>query len=100
MILVRPEEIVFLSVDGETVHVTTVDRTLVASASSMDQLEQSLAGFDFFRAHRGYLVNLRRVSEVVPLNNRTYELVMKDLRKSRVPVSRRKAVELRGLLGF
>ena len=32
--------------------------------------------------------------------NRTYELVMKDDRRSRVPVSRRKAVELRDLLGF
>ena len=32
--------------------------------------------------------------------NRTYELVMKDVRRSRVPVSRRKAVELRDLLGF
>ncbi len=47
-----------------------------------------------------YLVNLKYVDEVVPMFNRTYELVMKDDRRSRVPVSRRKAVELRDLLGF
>ncbi|MHB0978962.1 MAG: LytR/AlgR family response regulator transcription factor [Thermoleophilia bacterium] len=100
MVLVRIEEIAYLSVDGETVHVATGDETLVAMAPSMDQLEQSLAGSDFFRAHRSFLVNLRKVAEVVPLNNRTYELVMKDRRGSRVPVSRRKAVELRDMLGF
>lgn len=100
MVLVRIEEVVYLSVDGETVHVATGDETLVAMAPSMDQLEQSLAPSDFFRTHRSYLVNLRMVAEVVPLNNRTYELVMKDRKGSRVPVSRRKAVELRDLLGF
>lgn len=100
MVLVRIEEIAYLSVDGETVHVATGDETLVAIAPSMDQLEQSLTGSDFFRAHRSFLVNLRKVAEVVPLNNRTYELVMKDRRGSRVPVSRRKAVELRDMLGF
>lgn len=100
MVLVRIEEVAYLSVDGETVHVATGEETLVALAPSMDQLEQSLSGSDFFRAHRSFLVNLRKVAEVVPLNNRTYELVMKDRRGSRVPVSRRKAVELRDLLGF
>ncbi len=100
MILVRVEDIVYLRVDGETVHVATDDAAMVATASSMDQMEQSLAGLDFFRAHRGYLVNLRKIREVVPRDNRTYELVMKDRRASRVPVSRRKAVELREILGF
>ncbi|MHB1343231.1 MAG: LytR/AlgR family response regulator transcription factor [Thermoleophilia bacterium] len=100
LVLVRIEEVAYLSVDGETVHVATGDENLVAMAPSMDQLEQSLCGSDFFRAHRSYLVNLRKVAEVVPLNNRTYELVMNDRRGSRVPVSRRKAVELRDLLGF
>jgi two-component system LytT family response regulator len=100
MILVRPDDVSFFSVEGEIIRVTTADQTLVAIAPSMDQLEQTLTDLDFFRVHRGYLVNLRRVAEVVPLNNRTYELVMRDRRGSRVPVSRRKAVELRDLLGF
>ncbi|MCZ7663654.1 MAG: LytTR family transcriptional regulator DNA-binding domain-containing protein [Thermoleophilia bacterium] len=43
---------------------------------------------------------MRFVDEVVPMFNRTYELVMRDVSRSRVPVSRRKAVELRELLGF
>lgn len=100
MILVRVEDIVYLSVQGETVHVNTADEELVAMAASMDQLEQSLQDLGFFRTHRGYLVNLRKVAEVVPLNNRTYELVVKDRKASKVPVSRRKAVELREVLGF
>jgi len=100
MVPARLEDIVYLRVDGETVYVCTGDETLVAVAPSMDQLEQSLTDTGFFRAHRSYLVNLRRVAEVALLSNRTYELVMNDAQGSRVPVSRRKAVELRGLLGF
>ena len=100
MVLVTVEDIAYLTVDGETVHVFTADESYEALASSLDQLEQGLAPANFFRAHRAYLVNLRYVHEVVPMFNRTYELVMKDARRSRVPVSRRKAVELRDLLGF
>lgn len=100
MVPARLEDIVYLRVAGETVYVRTGDETLVAVAPSMDQLEQGMTGAGFFRAHRSYLVNLRRVAEVALLSNRTYELVMNDARGSRVPVSRRKAVELRGLLGF
>lgn len=100
MVPARVEDIVYLRVDGETVYVRTGDETLVALAPSMDQLEQSMTGTGFFRAHRSYLVNLRKVAEVALLSNRTYELVMNDAQGSRVPVSRRKAVELRGLLGF
>lgn len=100
MVLVAVEDIAYLTVDGETVYVFTGDDSFVALAPSLDQLEQGLAGANFFRTHRGYLVNLRYVDEVVPMFNRTFELVMKDARRSRVPVSRRKAVELRDLLGF
>jgi DNA-binding LytR/AlgR family response regulator len=100
MILVAVEDIAFINVEGEIVHVFTADECYVALAPSLDQLEKGLAGANFFRGHRSYLVNLTYVAEVVPMFNRTYELVMKDARRSRVPVSRRKAVELRGLLGF
>jgi DNA-binding LytR/AlgR family response regulator len=100
MILVAVEDIAFINVEGEIVHVFTENDSYVALAPSLDQLEKGLAGADFFRTHRSYLVNLTYVAEVVPMFNRTYELVMKDARRSRVPVSRRKAVELRELLGF
>lgn len=100
MVLVAVDDIAYLTVDGETVYVFTGDDSFVALAPSLDQLEQGLAGAHFFRTHRGYLVNLHYVDEVVPMFNRTFELVMKDARRSRVPVSRRKAVELRDLLGF
>ncbi|MCL5942569.1 MAG: LytTR family transcriptional regulator, partial [Actinobacteria bacterium] len=100
MVLLDVEEIAFFRVEGETIHVITAGDSAVALAPSLDQLEAGLSGAWFFRAHRSYLVNLRFVDEVVPMFNRTYELVMKDARRSRVPVSRRKAVELRELLGF
>ncbi len=100
MVLIDVEDIAFMRVEGETIHIMTADDTAVALAASLDQVEGGLSGSRFFRAHRSFLVNLRFVDEVVPMFNRTYELVMKDVSRSRVPVSRRKAVELRELLGF
>ncbi len=100
MILVGVGDIIFLSVQGEMVYVHTSGDAYVALAPSLDQLEQGLRSQRFFRTHRSYLVNLRQVDEVIPLFNRTFELVMRDSRHSRVPVSRRKAVELRDLVGF
>jgi two-component system response regulator LytT len=100
MVLVGVGDIAYLTVEGETVYAFTEGDSFVALAPSLDQLEQGLAGANFFRTHRRYLVNLKYIDEVVPMFNRTFELVMKDDRRSRVPVSRRKAVELRDRLGF
>jgi len=58
--------------------------------------EESWAPFGFVRVHRGYLVNLRRVIELRPDLNGTGIAVLDDGEK--VPVSRRKRVELRRTL--
>ena len=54
----------------------------------------------FFRTHRAFLVNLRRVKEILPHYNGTCTLVVDDASKSEVPVSRTQAKQLKVLLGI
>lgn len=100
MVLIATEDIVYVQVEREEVNIFTREDRYEAMVSSLDGLERALDASSFFRTHRNYLVNLRHVSEVVPMFNRTYELVMTDAQESRVPVSRRRAVDLRAALGF
>lgn len=100
MILISVDDIAYVQVEREKVNLFTREDSFEALVASLDELEGGLDAVSFFRTHRNYLVNLRHVAEVVPMFNRTYELVMKDVRGSRVPVSRRRAVDLRGILGF
>src|SRR5660397_218908 len=100
MVLIATEDIAYVQVEREEVNIFTREDRYEAMVSSLDGLERALDASSFFRTHRNYLVNLRHVSEVVPMFNRTYELVMTDAQESRVPVSRRRAVDLRAALGF
>ncbi len=66
--------------------------------STLTELEERL-GRRFFRAHKGYLVNLDHIAEIVPWFHGSYLLLMDDCDHMEIPVSRRRAPELRERLG-
>ena len=67
-----------------------VDKTLA-------DLETQLAP-SFFRIHRGYLVNLARIGEIVPGEAGTFRVVLRDEAKTQLPHSRRQAQKLREVI--
>jgi ABC-2 type transport system ATP-binding protein len=67
---------------------------------TLAELEQRLARSGFFRAHRGYLVNLQRVKAVVPYTRDSFTLLLDDAAKTEIPLSKGSARELRELLGY
>lgn len=58
------------------------------STLSMDELEQQLKPFGFFRSHRSYLVNLQRVSEFEKWSKNSYILKLNDKEGSVIPLSK------------
>lgn len=66
---------------------------------SLTELEQRLSTV-FFRVHRSYLANLNRLVELRPDFKGALVLVMDDEARTRIPVSRRQAQELRRRLGM
>ena len=68
----------------------TVDFTLDALGARLD-------GRQFVRVHRSVLVNVRAVRELVPWFSGTYQVRLVD--GAEVPLARRRAAEVRALLG-
>ena len=77
---------------------TEGDRYL--STISLAKLEQKLAPHNFFRVHRGYIVNLDNVESVDTISSGILQLGLKGIEEKKIPVSRRRVVALKRALGL
>ena len=89
-----PERIIFARAEEGEVVVHAIDGRY-HTRWSLGELERKLASFGFIRPHRSYLVNSNHVREVIPWFNRSYNLIMDDTDKTRIPVSRHQLQELK-----
>ena len=97
--LVNPSEVYFAEAqEGRAVLVTAEDR--MVTQFTLTELEQRLARSGFFRAHRGYLVNLQHIKEVIPFTRNAFSLRLDDAPGTLIPLSKTAANELRELLGY
>jgi two-component system LytT family response regulator len=98
-LLINESEIVFAYTENDYVYIKTKCEKLLTKFTLKD-LENRLSPGCFFRTHRCYIVNLKKVQELVPFFNGTYNLVVADAEKSEVPVSRTQAKKLKKILGM
>ena len=97
--LVNPADIYYADAQGGRAFLQTVEGRLPTQFTLSD-LEQRLARSGFFRAHRGYLVNLQHVKEVIPYTRNSFSLRLDDPAGTKIPLSKAAAGELRRLLGY
>lgn len=97
--LLNPADILYADVEEGRAYVQTVDGRL-PTQFTLAELEQRLARSGFFRAHRGFLVNLQHVKEVIPYTRNSFSLRLDDAAGTKVPLSKSAAAELRELLGY
>ena len=99
IVLFDPPEIDFIeSSDGQSKLYIKGD--IYQSMFTLNELEERLQPFGFFRCHRSYIVNLQKVREVVTWTRNSFTLVLNDTSKSSVPLSKAKMAELKGMLGL
>jgi len=97
--LVNVDDINFVNIQREYTYLhTDADRFL--TNYTLSELEKMLDSSRFFRAHRGYIVNLQKVKEITRVGASSYELTMNDPSKSRIPMSRRQSSELKKILNM
>jgi len=72
------------------------ERVLVRQ--TLTELEERLSD-SFYRVHRSYLANLNQLVELRPDYKGSLVLVMNDSERTRIPVARRQAQDLRRILG-
>jgi sigma-54 dependent transcriptional regulator, acetoin dehydrogenase operon transcriptional activator AcoR len=99
LILLSPSEIRFAEADGNTVWINTDQGRIRAFARGLGVLEEKLSSDGFVRVHRRFLVNLSRVREIAPSKG-SLDLIMDTQTAESVQVSRRRAAQVRTLLGL
>lgn len=97
--LVDVDDINFVNIQRDYTYLHT-DSDRYLTNYTLAELERILDPRKFFRAHRGYIVNLRKVKEITKVGASVYELTMSDPGKNRIPMSRRQSSELRRLLNI
>lgn len=99
VVLVNPADILFAEAEGGHAFLQTGEGRL-PTQFTLAELEQRLSRSGFFRAHRGYLVNLQHVKEVIPYTRNSFSLRLDDAARTEIPLSKSAARELRELLGY
>jgi len=97
ILLLNLDDIYWFKIEEGLVRVKT-DEHLYWTNYLISELEARLPRELFFRANRTTIVNLRKISEIVPFFKNTYGLLMKDQDKTEIRVSERRSKNLRELL--
>lgn len=99
IILFNPPEIDYIeSNDGQSsLH---INGESFPTVFTLNELEERLLPFGFFRCHRSYIVNLQKVREVITWTRNSYSLVLDNTEKSTIPLSKSKMVHLKEMIGL
>ena len=100
MVLLRRPEVHFAEADGNDVWLVTDEGRIQAAVRGIDKLEVELAGGEFLRVHRRFLVNLSCVRAVERGPRGELSLIMEGAPREVVPVSRRSVPAVRRALGL
>jgi two-component system, LytTR family, response regulator len=91
-------EICYCEAKEHDVFIYTKEDQFKVSSSISDfykKLPQNL----FFKSHRSYIVNLDKITEIIPWFNNTYMLKLQDI-ESEIPVSRQNISVFKQLMGI
>jgi two-component system response regulator LytT len=100
LMLVDQKDICYASIEDGVISVVTAQMEGQSNCRTLEELLESLDPASFWRAHRGYVVNINRIKEVVPWFKSSYQLKMDDKKQTEVPVSRAQTKRLRELFGL
>jgi two-component system response regulator LytT len=100
LMLVDQRDICFASIEDGVISIVTSQMEGQSNCRTLEELLESLDSNQFWRAHRGYVVNINRIKEVVPWFKSSYQLRMDDKKQTEVPVSRAQTKRLRELFNL
>ncbi|MGD8553073.1 MAG: ATP-binding cassette domain-containing protein [Anaerolineales bacterium] len=98
--LLNPGDVLFADVEEGRAFLTSTSGERLQTQFTLTELENRLRLKGFFRAHRGYLVNLQHVTEVIPFTRNSFSLRMDDETGTLIPLSKAAAAELKELLDY
>ncbi len=99
VVLVNPGDVLYAAAEEGRAFLQTAESRL-PTQFTLSELEERLSRSGFFRAHRGFLVNLQHVKEVIPYTRNSYSLRLDDAAGTEIPLSKQAAADLRQLLDY
>jgi len=100
LLLVSQAEICFAAIDEGIIRIVTRTFEGQSKCRTLEELQEQLDPVRFWRAHRGYVVNIDHIREVVPWFKSSYQLRMNDKAQTEIPVSRTQTKRLRELFNL
>lgn len=94
--LFNPEEIDYAEANDGKVYVY-VHHEKYLCALKMDDLENKLSCFGFYRCHRSYLINMQKVVEIIKWTRNSYSMKLAKYEEVDIPLSKAKIQELKNL---
>ena len=100
LLLIDQAEICYAAIDEGVIRVVTQSFEGQSKCRTLEELLELLDPAVFWRAHRGFVVNINHIREVVPWFKSSYQLRMNDKRQTEIPVSRAQTKRLRELFNL
>jgi two-component system LytT family response regulator/two-component system response regulator LytT len=100
LLLVDQAEICFAAIDEGVIRVVTRGIEGQSKCRTLEELMELLDPARFWRAHRGFVVNIDQIREVMPWFKSSYQLRMNDRQQTEIPVSRAQTKRLRELFNL
>jgi two-component system response regulator LytT len=100
LLLIDQADICFAAIDEGVIRIVTRSFEGQSKCRTLEELQEQLATAHFWRAHRGYLVNIDQIREVVPWFKSSYQLRMSDKQQTEIPVSRAQTKRLKELFNL
>lgn len=100
LLLVDQADICYAAIDEGVIRVVTQQFEGHSKCRTLEELLEQLDQAVFWRAHRGFVVNINHIREVVPWFKSSYQLRMDDKKQTEIPVSRNQTRRLRELFNL
>ena len=100
LMLVDQTDICYAAIDDGVIRVVTQSFEGQSKCRTLEELLELLDPVLFWRAHRGFVVNINHIREVVPWFKSSYQLRMNDKKQTEIPVSRAQTKRLRELFNL
>jgi two-component system response regulator LytT len=100
LLLIDQADICYAAIDEGVIRVVTQTFEGHSKCRTLEELLELLDASLFWRAHRGFVVNINHIREVVPWFKSSYQLRMNDKRQTEIPVSRAQTRRLRELFNL
>jgi two-component system response regulator LytT len=100
LLLIDTETIVYAHIQDGVVFVVTPQFEGIVNYRTLDDLAEDLPADSFLKVHRSYVVNIRKVTEIVPWFSGGYKLRLSLEKGKEIPVSRSQVKKLKEMLKF